>query len=149
MTRVTDLSDARALSFLPLGSRPRPAGVLVAEGAFVHVATPRTAVLRSTKASTLIRPLTRTMKESDYQALYRLFHAFTSCGKPGTHCVRGDNEVALATEDRACFSSDGRSLFLCERCLKFWQECRRVHDRSLWDTAVFLRRSRSDRQGEG
>jgi hypothetical protein len=33
--------------------------------------------------------------------------------------------------------------------LNFWQECQRMRDRSMWDMAVFLRESRTERQSEG
>lgn len=88
------------------------------------------------------------MKENDYQTLYRLFHAFTACAKKATHRVSGENDVALTTDDRGCYTADGQSLFLCESCLEFWQECRRLRDRSTWETAVFLRRSRVEREYE-
>jgi hypothetical protein len=88
------------------------------------------------------------MLESEYQALYRLFHAFTACSNKATRSVSGNNEVAECPENRFCYTTDGANLFLCEDCLKFWHECRRVGDRSMWQMAVFLRESRVDRQSE-
>ena len=89
------------------------------------------------------------MQERDYQTLYRLFHFFTACQRPATHSVRGENEVAELSENQLCFTTDGDHLYLCKTCLRFWQECRKMHDRSTWDMAVFLRESRAERQGEG
>lgn len=85
------------------------------------------------------------MKESDYQAQYRAFHAFTACEKKATHCVRGDQDVSACVAEQACFTTDGTNLFLCDDCLKFWRDCRRTDDRSTWETAVFLRRARMER----
>lgn len=89
------------------------------------------------------------MQENDYQALYRLFHAFTACGNKATHSLRGESDVAECAEHRLCYTANGTYLYLCQECLKFWQECRRMRDRSMWEMAVFLRESRSERQGEG
>ena len=88
------------------------------------------------------------MQERDYQTLYRLFHSFTGCNNKATHSLRGESEVSECTEHRLCYTTNGSHLFLCQSCLTFWQECRRTRDRSMWDTAVFLRQSRTERQGE-
>jgi len=88
------------------------------------------------------------MRETDYQALYRLFHAFTACGKKATQCVSSDNDVAPCETDQDCFSTDGTELYLCAECLEFWHLCRRMQDRSTWEMAVFLRRSRVEREYE-
>ena len=89
------------------------------------------------------------MQENDYQALYRMFHAFTACDNKATHSVWSDNDVGPCPQNRLCYTSDGAYLFLCQECLTFWQECRRMRDRSMWEMAVFLREARADRQGEG
>jgi hypothetical protein len=86
------------------------------------------------------------MQENDYQLLYRLFHAFTGCYSKATHSISAENEVAECGEDRVCYTTDGAYLFLCADCLQFWQECRRMRDRSTWQMAVFLRESRAERQ---
>jgi hypothetical protein len=86
------------------------------------------------------------MQENDYQSLYRLFHTFTACNNKATHSIRAENEIAECAEDRLCYTTDGAYLFLCQDCLKFWQECRRMRDRSTWEMAVFLRESRAERQ---
>ena len=88
------------------------------------------------------------MQERDYQSLYRLFHAFTACVNKATRCLRGESEVSDCTGDHLCYTTDGTRLFLCQTCLEFWEECRRMQDRSMWEMAVFLRESRSERQGE-
>lgn len=90
--------------------------------------------------------LTTIMLESDYQALYRLFKAFTSCSAITSHCVRGDSDVAPCPGEHRCYSADGGTLYLCESCLAFWQACRRIRDRSMWEMAAFLRESRAARE---
>jgi len=89
-----------------------------------------------------------TMQERDYQTFYRLFHSFTACQNQAACSIRGESEISDCSEPRFCYTTDGDSLFLCRECLKFWQECRRMRDRSIWEMAVFLRESRSERQGE-
>ena len=92
--------------------------------------------------------MTLTMQERDYQTLYRLFHSFTGCNNKATHSLRGESEVSECAEHRLCYTTNGSRLFLCQSCLNFWQECRRMRDRSMWDTAVFLRQSRTERKAE-
>lgn len=71
------------------------------------------------------------------------YQTFLTCaGREATRYLTSTREVLPAVGGKLCGSRENSSLFLCDSCLRYWNECDKNQLQSLWEFAWELRKSR-------